>query len=93
MPVLDASKARQELPRTLDRVFRERERIVIKRRGKPVAALVPVEDLKFIQDLEDRIDIEDARAALADVRKHGSIPWHKVVSDLKRKRPRRRPAA
>jgi len=43
---------------------------------------VPIEDFALLEKLEDRIDLEDARAALAEVRKKGTIPWEKIKSEL-----------
>jgi prevent-host-death family protein len=59
----------------LNRVRYQGERVVVERRGKGVAALVPVEDLELLQALEDRIDLAAARKAL---REPGRIPWEKV---------------
>lgn len=43
-----------------------KERVVLERRGKDVAALVPMEDLALLEELEERVDVEDARLALAE---------------------------
>jgi hypothetical protein len=66
----------------ISRVAFGKERIVLKRHGKAVAAVVPIEDLAFLEELEERIDIEDARAALADVKRKGTIPWNKIKTEL-----------
>ncbi len=79
---IDTSVAREGLSDTLNRVSYGKERIIIKRHGKEIAALVPVEDLKFLEELEDRMDLEEARAALAEAEKEGTIPWEKVKKDL-----------
>ena len=76
------SEARDDLAETLNRVRYKGERIVLHRRGKDVAALVPVEDLELLEDLEDRIDLEDAREALREARKKGTIPWKDVKKKL-----------
>ena len=39
------------------------QRIIIERRGKPVAALVPMEDLELLNALEDRADVKAAKKA------------------------------
>jgi prevent-host-death family protein len=70
---------RTDLAETLNRVAYRGERIVVERRGKRVAALVPVEDLELLQEIEDRIDLEAARRALKEP---GRIPWEKVKKDL-----------
>ncbi len=73
------SKARQEFSDTLNRVVYGRERIVLARRGRDLAAIVPMDDLELIRALEDRIDLEKAKKAL---REKGSVPWKKVKADL-----------
>jgi hypothetical protein len=47
-----------------------------------VAAVVPIEDVKLLEELEDRIDLEEARAALAETKSKGTIPWEKIKADL-----------
>jgi len=72
MTALAVSKAREEFSDTVNRVAYTKERILVERRGKAVAAVVPVEDLELLRDLEDRIDLADARAALAEAKKKGT---------------------
>ncbi len=79
---IDTSVVRDSLSDTLNRVSYSKERIVIRRHGKDLAALVPIEDLMFLEALEDRMDLEEARAALAEVKEKGTIPWEKVKQDL-----------
>ena len=79
---IDTSVARDGLSDTLNRVSYGKERIVIKRHGKELAALVPMEDLRFLEELEDRLDLEEAHAALAEAEEKGTIPWEKVKEDL-----------
>jgi prevent-host-death family protein len=80
-PTLDLSRARALFTESLNRVNYRGERIVIKRHGRPVAALVPVEDLDLIREIEDRIDLQDARKALAEA-KGKFIPWETVKREL-----------
>ncbi len=79
---IDTSVARDSLSDTLNRVSYSKERIVIRRHGKDVAALVPMEDLMLLDEIEDRMDLEEARAALAEAEEKGTIPWEKVKEDL-----------
>ncbi len=76
------SEARDDLAETLNRVCYKGERIVLHRRGKNVAALVPVEDLELLEELEDRIDLEIAREALKEAEKEGTISWSEVKKKL-----------
>ena len=80
-PALDLTRARAHLAESVNRVNYRGERIVIQRHGRPVAALVSVEDLALIRELEDRIDLEDARKALAET--NGKfVPWETVKREL-----------
>jgi prevent-host-death family protein len=58
--------ARGRLSELLNRAAYGHERVVLTRRGKPVAALVPVEDLELIRAAEDAEDLAAARAAIAE---------------------------
>jgi antitoxin Phd len=72
----DAMASRAVVPRVTDRLTDpvrraavEKERVVMRRGGKAVAAVVPIEDLRFLERLEDRIDLAEAKRALADPRR------------------------
>ncbi|HVP81136.1 MAG TPA: type II toxin-antitoxin system Phd/YefM family antitoxin [Thermodesulfobacteriota bacterium] len=75
-------KAREQLSTVINRAAFGKERVVLTRRGKEVAAVVPIEDVKLLEELEDRIDLEDARAALAEAKSKGTIPWEKIKASL-----------
>ena len=79
MPRMQASKARDTFSDTLNRVAYGGTRIMLHRRGKPIAALVSVEDLELLEEMENRLDLEAAREALKEP---GAIPWEKVKKDL-----------
>jgi prevent-host-death family protein len=79
---LNSTNARENLSEVLNRVAFAKDRVRITRRGKAVAAVVPIEDLELIERLEDQIDIREAQKALADVRKHGTIAWEEAKKEL-----------
>lgn len=76
---MTAAKARQQFSSTLDRVAKHGERVVLERKGKRVAALVPLEDLELIERLEDEIDVREGRKALAEPGE--SIPFEDVLRE------------
>jgi len=80
---LAASKAREAFADTLERVS-DGERIVLRKGNKDVAALVPVADLKRLEELEDRFDVEAARKAVTEAKTKGEkpIPWKKARGQL-----------
>jgi prevent-host-death family protein len=74
MTRLAASKARDDFSDTLNRVAYKGERIVLRRRGKDVAVIVPVEDLPLLEKIEDELDVREARRVLANMKRSGRKP-------------------
>jgi prevent-host-death family protein len=74
---MNVSKAREEFPDIVNRAAYGKERTIVSRRGKDLAAIIPIEDLRLLELLAqeelDRIDIEDARAALKEAEEKGTI--------------------
>ena len=40
------------------------------------------EDLEALEAIEDRIDLDDAREALADAKKNGTVSWESLKRKL-----------
>lgn len=80
MSDMTVSEAREDFGRTVDRVHHRRERVCITKHGRPVVALVPIEDLELLALIEDRLDIEAAREALAESKER--IPYELLRKEL-----------
>lgn len=78
---LPASDARDRFSETLNRVAFGGERIVLHRYGKELVAMIPIEDLRCLEELEDHRDGEEARAALIEIENQGTIPWDQLKHD------------
>jgi len=59
------------------------KRIVVTRKGKAVAAMVPIEDLEAIQALEDHRDVTEAKRILSDPDSE-FIAWEEAKKELMR---------
>ncbi|WP_243371613.1 type II toxin-antitoxin system prevent-host-death family antitoxin [Geotalea sp. SG265] len=66
MTKISTAEARNGFAEVINRASFGKERFVLTRRGKQLVAIVPVEDLELLEELEDRMDIEAAKAALAE---------------------------
>ena len=66
MGSISTAKARNNFSDVVNRAGYGKERVILTRRGKPIAAVVPIEDVEFLEELEDRADLEAAREALAE---------------------------
>lgn len=82
MSLISTVNAREEFSDVINRAAYGKERVVLTRRGRKVAAVVPIEDVALLEALEDRLDLEDARRALADMKKNGAIPWAQIKAEL-----------
>lgn len=78
---LDATEARQEFAETLNRVAYGKDRVIVHRHGKPIAALVPIEDYELLEQMEDDVDVEEAKRILADPGETPQ-PWEEVKAEL-----------
>jgi prevent-host-death family protein len=77
---IKATKARDSFGETVNRAAYGKERVVIARHGKDIVAMIPIEDLRLLEELEDRFDVEAAREALAESDER--IPYEDVRKAL-----------
>jgi prevent-host-death family protein len=80
MTTLSVSQARRQFAELVNQAAYQGKRVSLKRRGKTVAAIVSAQDLKALEALEDRLDIEAAKKALAESDER--IPYRKVRKEL-----------
>lgn len=74
--VVDAKNRFSDL---LRRAEHGRERVVVHRHGKPVAAIVSTDDLRRLEALEEADDVADAAAALKEAKVKGTTPLAVVL--------------
>ncbi|MBI4860608.1 MAG: type II toxin-antitoxin system Phd/YefM family antitoxin [Candidatus Riflebacteria bacterium] len=86
MSKVTTSTARKDFSTLVNRAAFGKERVVLTRRGKTLAAIVPVEDLERLEELEDQLDVEKARRRIADAKARGEepIPWDEAKKRLGR---------
>jgi len=82
MAMLEATKAKDAFSDTLNRAAYGKERIILTRRGKPIAALVPLEDLELLDELENAADAEDVRLAREEAARGEIVAWDDVKAEL-----------
>jgi antitoxin Phd len=78
---LTTSKARENLADVLKAVA-DGERVLLRRHGKSVAAIVSVEDLALLRAIEDRMDARAARDGRADYEANGAVDWEEAKRQL-----------
>ena len=82
MTKLKISEARKDFAELINRVAYGDERIILERRGKRLAAVIPINDLDTLEAIEDHIDLDEAKKALADPKNRKPVAWGKVKKEL-----------
>ena len=86
MTRLNVSKAREEFPEIVNRAARGNETTIVSHRGKDLAAVISIDDLRLLERLAqeemDRVDIEDALTSLAEAKEKGTIPLRDLMREL-----------
>ena len=77
---ISTAEARRNLAELVNRVAYGKERLVLTRHGKQLCALVPIEDLSFLDKLHASATRNDVTDALSEQAKGSAMPW----TDLKR---------
>lgn len=79
MRTVPVSKFRTGLHDLANRVAYAGERVSIERNGKPFVALVSIDDMELLEHLEDKMDLEIAKAAL---KRNDFVSWEKLKKEL-----------
>lgn len=74
--------AKEEFSELINRVHHNKDRIVLTRRGKEVAAIVPIEDLLVLDASQNKSDLQEAVEALKEARHQGSITIDKLKDEI-----------
>lgn len=65
--------AKEEFSQLINRVSQNKERIILMRRGKEIAAIIPIEEFTQLQVAQNQADLNEALEALKEARKQGSL--------------------
>lgn len=86
----EAIEARMETNSDLfsvaDRVITEGERVRV-RVGDREVAIISIEDLEFLEDVENKLDLLSVLTALQEAAKDKElVPWEEILANLKKER-------
>ena len=82
MTEFSTAEARGRLAELINRATYAGERVILTRRGKALAAIVPIADVELLERLEDQLDLIEAREALAEARESGTISLQSLEDEL-----------
>ncbi len=76
------SEARDRLGPIVDLVALTSQRAILTKHGKPMAAVVSAADLDLLYEIERHIDVEEAKAALAEYKALGGTDLETLKKEL-----------
>jgi len=79
MSTMTAVKVRDNFSEVVARAAYGKERIYITKNGKNLAALIPAEDMKLLEELEDRLDAADADRILDKTKPTDLVPFEEYL--------------
>ena len=82
MTEVSTAEARARFAELINRATYAGERVILTRRGKALAAIVPIADVELLEKIEDRIDLADARETLAEARQSGTVSLQALKDEL-----------
>lgn len=79
--VINTADAKEQFTDLINRVAHNNERVILTRRGKEIAVIIPIDDLKVLQDSQDKLDLREAIDALKEARSIGTISLEKLKEE------------
>lgn len=79
---ISASQARADFSALVDAAYARQERVVVKRNGRRIAAIVPIEDLEALEALEYADDVRAVRRARREQGRAKPESWESVKKAL-----------
>lgn len=80
---MSTAAARERFAEVVNRAAYGKERVVLGRRGKALVAVVPIEDVRLLEELEDQRDLEEALAARAEADAEGTVAWETLRAEAR----------
>lgn len=79
---ISVTDARDDFADLVNRVAYGNDRVIVSRRGRELAAIVPVADVALLELLDDELDLMAARNALTDPANAEALDWEAVQGEL-----------
>lgn len=76
------TEARHQLAEIVSRVAFQGDRVLLKRHGRARVAMIPIEDFRLLEALENELDLRALRAAFADPANAKPIAWDDIKAEL-----------
>lgn len=79
---LNTAEAKEQFSDLVNRVIHNKERVILTRRGKEVAVIIPIEDMKLLQESQDKLDLREASEILKEARENGTLTLDQLKDEI-----------
>lgn len=79
--ILNTLEVKEQFNDLINRVVHSKEHIILTRRGKEIAAIIPIEDLALLQESQDKQDLNEATEALKEARSVGTLTLEQLKDE------------
>lgn len=79
---INTADAKEEFTELVNRVAHHKERIILTRRDKEIAAIISMEDLKLLEESQNKTDLEEATEALKEARAQGTLTLEALKTEI-----------
>lgn len=79
---INTADAKEEFTELVNRVAHQKERIILTRRDKEIAAIISIEDLKILEESQNKTDLEEATEALKEARAQGTLTLEELKTEM-----------
>jgi prevent-host-death family protein len=80
---INTADAKEQFSELINRVSHHNERIILTRRGKEIAAIIPLEDLLVLMESQHKNDLQQAIDALKQAREQGTLSLEDFKEELR----------
>lgn len=80
--IMNTVDAKEQFTDLINRVAHSKERVILTRRGKEIAAIIPLEDLMTLQESQDRHDLREAIESLKEARLTNAISIEQLKEEI-----------
>lgn len=78
---INTIEAKENFADLINQVTHSKERIILTRRGKEIAAIIPIEDLQQLMATQDKRDLQDATLSLKEARLTGTTSLEELKEE------------
>jgi antitoxin Phd len=79
---MNTQDAKEKFTELLNHVSHTKERVILARRGKELAALVSMEDLQFLDSTQDKNDLNEAIDTLKESKQGNTVTLENLKEEI-----------